>query len=189
MNANGARIRRYHTRNRTGCSTCRRRHVRCDEKRPSWYVCDPGSAIICRVAQQLSNVVDILSWYNSSNCLVGKRACEYPTIEPTLRDRRSDKTSLPGQQQPWALHEPQGSLVFSVSQLTRTTSGDPFDSLAVQMPLKSQELFYYCEFHSYPLYLNFGHDRRARTIPNAFSPIVVTRGNDNSMLSRRQATW
>ncbi|KAB5518855.1 hypothetical protein GE09DRAFT_1208189 [Coniochaeta sp. 2T2.1] len=112
--AEALRVRRYHTRNRTGCSTCRRRHVRCDEKRPS-----------------------------CSNCLVGQRACEYPPMEPTLRERRSHNRTLPGQQQPWAVHEAHGSLSFSVSQLTRHAAGDPFDALAVQMPLKSQELFHY----------------------------------------------
>ena len=30
------RVRKKHTRSRTGCLTCRERHVRCDEKRPLW---------------------------------------------------------------------------------------------------------------------------------------------------------
>lgn len=33
------RQRRFHSRSRTGCSSCRMRHVRCDEDRPVWYVC------------------------------------------------------------------------------------------------------------------------------------------------------
>lgn len=73
-------------------------------------------------------------------------------MEPPLRERRSNKRSLPGQQQPWAAQEPPGSPSCSVAQLTRHASGDPFDTLAVQMPLKSQELFYYCrDFSDVPL--------------------------------------
>jgi hypothetical protein len=32
------RSRRLHTRSRAGCITCRKRHVKCDEARPIWYV-------------------------------------------------------------------------------------------------------------------------------------------------------
>jgi len=104
-----------------------------------------------RVAQHLMVWLTLCLGPHSSKCLVGKRACEYAVTQPTLRDRRSSKMSLPGQQRPWAAYEPpQGSLAFSVAQPTRSTGGDPFDALAVQMPLRSQELLYYCEFHLCP---------------------------------------
>lgn len=32
------RTRQHHTRSRAGCITCRKRHRRCDENRPIWYV-------------------------------------------------------------------------------------------------------------------------------------------------------
>ena len=31
--------RRSHTKSRKGCKTCKRRHIRCDETFPQWYVC------------------------------------------------------------------------------------------------------------------------------------------------------
>ncbi|KAL3469793.1 hypothetical protein BJX99DRAFT_240624 [Aspergillus californicus] len=64
------------TRSRTGCLTCRQRHVRCDEQRPS-----------CQT------------------CLASKRSCNYPAAVIPLRDRRMLKGNAlpPGQQAPWAL--------------------------------------------------------------------------------------
>lgn len=32
------RKRRFHRRSKNGCQTCKRRHVRCDEQKPLWYV-------------------------------------------------------------------------------------------------------------------------------------------------------
>jgi hypothetical protein len=31
-----ARVRQFHTRSKTGCSSCRTRRKRCDEQRPEW---------------------------------------------------------------------------------------------------------------------------------------------------------
>jgi hypothetical protein len=34
----GGPPRRSHTKSRKGCETCKRRHIRCDENFPQWYV-------------------------------------------------------------------------------------------------------------------------------------------------------
>lgn len=31
------RVRKFHRRSKNGCTTCKKRHVRCDERRPLWY--------------------------------------------------------------------------------------------------------------------------------------------------------
>ena len=44
------RRRRYHKRSRNGCIDCKRKHIRCDEKKPLWYavlVCIPVRAGVC----------------------------------------------------------------------------------------------------------------------------------------------
>ncbi|KAL4941391.1 hypothetical protein BDV06DRAFT_194550 [Aspergillus oleicola] len=91
-------------RSRAGCLTCRKRHIRCDEQRPT-----------CQ------------------KCLVGSRSCHYPLAVIPLRDRRMMQRNAlpPGQQAPWALVEPQSTII------------DPFDSLPVNMPFKSRELYHY----------------------------------------------
>ncbi|KAL4795204.1 hypothetical protein BDV19DRAFT_363307 [Aspergillus venezuelensis] len=91
-------------RSRSGCLTCRKRHIRCDEKRPE-----------CQ------------------KCLAGNRSCHYPLAVLPLRDRRMmQKNALPpGQQAPWALVQPQNTII------------DPFDTLPVDMPFKSWELYHY----------------------------------------------
>lgn len=35
------RIRKFHRRSKNGCSTCKLRHVRCDERKPLWYASLP----------------------------------------------------------------------------------------------------------------------------------------------------
>ncbi|KAL4875249.1 hypothetical protein BJY04DRAFT_202494 [Aspergillus karnatakaensis] len=64
------------TRSRTGCQTCRRRHIQCDEQRPT-----------CQ------------------RCLTGNQTCQYAPIVIPLRERRmlQKQALLPGQQVPWAL--------------------------------------------------------------------------------------
>ncbi|KAH8890060.1 hypothetical protein GQ53DRAFT_688840 [Thozetella sp. PMI_491] len=60
------------SRSRTGCLTCRRRHIRCDEMRPS-----------------------------CAACLNSKRRCEYVAIAPLKERRQGPNSLLPGQQVPW----------------------------------------------------------------------------------------
>ncbi|KAL4919241.1 hypothetical protein BDW62DRAFT_179712 [Aspergillus aurantiobrunneus] len=101
------------TRSRTGCLTCRKRHVRCHEQRPS-----------CQT------------------CLAGKRQCTYLPAMVPLRDRRMlQRNELPpGQQAPWALMNTPGT---TGPKLPASTAMDPFYTLPINMPFKSQELYHY----------------------------------------------
>ncbi|KAF4337345.1 hypothetical protein FBEOM_8780 [Fusarium beomiforme] len=116
------RQRRAHTRSRTGCSECRSRRVRCGEQRPT---CE--------------------------NCVNSKRTCEYPPVKIPLRERRVLERA--GATQPWE-HTPweapcssKGPEVHStqtlVRQLILSGSATPLDCVAIDMPLKSHELFNY----------------------------------------------
>ncbi|KAL3456229.1 hypothetical protein BJX64DRAFT_48157 [Aspergillus heterothallicus] len=104
---------RGHTRSRAGCLTCRQRHIRCDEQRPSCLACRSGN-----------------------------RSCNYPPAVIPLRDRRIlQKSGLPpGQQAPWALIDTQSLMRRRVP---RSTAIDPFDALPLKMPYKSRELYHY----------------------------------------------
>ncbi|KAL2820271.1 hypothetical protein BJX63DRAFT_380349 [Aspergillus granulosus] len=106
--------RRMHARSRAGCLTCRQRHVRCDELRPS--------------CQQ---------------CLASNRPCNYPLMVIPLRDRRMlQRNALPpGQQAPWALMNSTPGLTGR--KVVGSTAMDPFDTLPVKMPFKSRELYHY----------------------------------------------
>ncbi|KAJ0423489.1 hypothetical protein BJY00DRAFT_278646 [Aspergillus carlsbadensis] len=101
------------TRSRAGCLTCRQRHIRCDEQRPT-----------CQ------------------KCLDSNKLCNYPHAVIPLRDRRLlQRNALPpGQQVPWALAETPG---LTVKRLPASTSIDPFDSLPIKMPFRSRELYHY----------------------------------------------
>ncbi|KAL2796268.1 hypothetical protein BJX66DRAFT_324199 [Aspergillus keveii] len=101
------------TRSRAGCLTCRQRHIRCDEQRPT-----------CQ------------------KCLDGNKSCNYAHAVIPLRDRRVlQKNALPpGQQAPWALVETPG---LTVRRLPASAALDPFDSLPIKMPYKSRELYHY----------------------------------------------
>ncbi|KAF5644930.1 hypothetical protein F52700_2411 [Fusarium sp. NRRL 52700] len=111
------RQRRAHTRSRTGCSECRSRRVRCGEQRPT--------------------------------C---KRTCEYPPVKIPLRERRALEKA--GATQPWE-HVPWEAPSSSkgpevpntqalVRQLILSSSATTLDCVAIDMPLKSHELFNYC---------------------------------------------
>ncbi|KAH6876817.1 hypothetical protein B0T10DRAFT_195387 [Thelonectria olida] len=56
----GQRVRKHHTRNRLGCHTCRKSHIRCD-----------GNLPVC------------------TRCAKAGKACDFHTIDPPLRDRRA----------------------------------------------------------------------------------------------------
>ncbi|PNP58236.1 hypothetical protein FNYG_15154 [Fusarium nygamai] len=120
------RQRRAHTRSRTGCSECRSRRVRCGEQRPT---CE--------------------------NCVNSKRTCQYPPVKIPLRERRALEKA--GATQPWE-HVPWEAPSSSkgpevpntqalVRQLILSGSGTTLDCMAIDMPLKSHELFNYCRFH------------------------------------------
>ncbi|KAH8894512.1 hypothetical protein GQ53DRAFT_83786 [Thozetella sp. PMI_491] len=75
--AEAPRKRKQRGRSRAGCLTCRKRHVRCDERRP---VCN--------------------------TCEVRSRACEYSDATLTLGERRWMERSIAGIQEPWRINEP-----------------------------------------------------------------------------------
>ncbi|KAJ4031804.1 hypothetical protein NW758_012093 [Fusarium oxysporum] len=117
------RQRRAHTRSRTGCSECRSRRVRCGEQRPT---CE--------------------------NCVNSRRTCEYPPVKIPLRERRALEKA--GATQPWE-HVPWEAPSSSkgpevpntqalVRQLILSSSATTLDCVAIDMPLKSHELFNYC---------------------------------------------
>ncbi|KAH7217827.1 hypothetical protein DER44DRAFT_835135 [Fusarium oxysporum] len=116
------RQRRAHTRSRTGCSECRSRRVRCGEQRPT---CE--------------------------NCVNSRRTCEYPPVKIPLRERRALEKA--GATQPWE-HVPWEAPSSSkgpevpntqalVRQLILSSSATTLDCVAIDMPLKSHELFNY----------------------------------------------
>ncbi|KAI1012665.1 hypothetical protein LB504_008462 [Fusarium proliferatum] len=128
MGKGKVRQRRAHTRSRTGCSECRSRRVRCGEQRPT---CE--------------------------NCVNSKRTCEYPPVKIPLRERRALEKA--GATQPWE-HVPWEAPSSSkgpevpntqalVRQLILSSSATTLDCVAIDMPLKSHELFNYCSLFVY----------------------------------------
>ena len=66
--------RKSHTKSRKGCRTCKRRHIRCDETFPQWYVwpllCESESKANCK---------------DSKNCTKHNCRCDYMD-HPPLED-------------------------------------------------------------------------------------------------------
>ncbi|XEU99268.1 hypothetical protein FSHL1_004555 [Fusarium sambucinum] len=125
---NKPRLRRAHTRSRTGCSECRNRRVRCDEQKPQ-----------CQ------------------NCIKSQRTCEYPPVKIPLRERRALEKAgnvQPWQATtPWE-HTPRETSRYAkrpevsnsqslVAQLALSTSVVNMGCSSINMPLRSQELFHY----------------------------------------------
>lgn len=69
------RIRKFHRRSKNGCSTCKQRHVRCDERKPLWYA--PLSHLPCPCP--LNNA----------------RAPQLPLVKRPARGGPAHKTLLP----------------------------------------------------------------------------------------------
>ncbi|KAK1463817.1 hypothetical protein CCUS01_08231 [Colletotrichum cuscutae] len=128
------KARRTNTRSRTGCVSCRQKHIRCDERRPSCF-----------------------------NCTLKEQLCSYVPKIP-LRERRAGP--CPGQQAPWAVEDTRpithhshshkiavSSEVPSIQVLTIPSpfyvnpweAFDPFDTLPINMPLRSKELLHYSQ--------------------------------------------
>ncbi|KAF5704843.1 hypothetical protein FMUND_12342 [Fusarium mundagurra] len=88
----------------------------------------------------------------SENCVNSKRTCEYPPVKIPLRERRALEKA--GATQPWE-HVPWEAPSSSkgpelpntqalVRQLILSSSATTLDCVAIDMPLKSHELFNYC---------------------------------------------
>lgn len=99
----------------------------------------------------------------SENCVNSKRTCEYPPVKIPLRERRALEKA--GATQPWE-HVPWEAPSSSkgpevpntqalVRQLILSSSATTLDCLAIDMPLKSHELFNYCR--SYHLQTTLNH--------------------------------
>lgn len=109
------RRRRFHHRSRNGCLTCRARHVRCDQVRPTWYSC-------------LFLVIFSPLTPNSIKCSNSRNICSYPELQPSVEE------------QTWGSLKTPGVLIWHIS----STHIDPFETFPIQMPYKSQELLQYC---------------------------------------------
>lgn len=140
-------------RSRAGCLTCKQRHVRCDEQRPSWYAFFPFAVRLALTVLHLLDLSRVSSKLSAANsyctsmrCLRINKSCEYISFRLPLQDRRQQyRPLLPGQQAPWVL---KGNNQASWRQLTFGTDFDAFDSLPVRMQFNSKELFHYCELNS-----------------------------------------
>ncbi|KAG8670442.1 hypothetical protein FPOAC1_009856 [Fusarium poae] len=112
--------RRLYTRNRTGCSECRSRRVKCDEQRP-----------------------------NCQNCIKKQLSCHYlppriPLREQRVLDRAGEKQ--PWNSAPWNISQTEKELPKTTSlthQLIVSGSANTFNCVAIDMPFRSKELFSY----------------------------------------------
>lgn len=86
----GGPHRRSHTKSRKGCKTCKRRHIRCDETFPQWYVHTLSAvAIFAWLAGQF-----LLTMSHSRNCTKHNCRCDYMD-GPRPRDKRARSPSGP----------------------------------------------------------------------------------------------
>ncbi|KAL6917168.1 hypothetical protein FSST1_008663 [Fusarium sambucinum] len=113
------RVRQFHTRSKTGCSSCRTRRKRCDEQRPE-----------------------------CNNCINLGRVCSYEGIRIPLRERRAQQKEVhPWEQTPWQIEQPSQQLSVKrtpiPTQLRFMNHDREYNKLACEMPLKSHELFQY----------------------------------------------
>lgn len=145
-----ARVRQFHTRSRTGCSNCRNRRKRCDELRPQWYSNDSVQPLTIGGRKLITNGTCMYS----SSCVKGDRVCVYAPVKIPLRERRAQQKDVqPWDQTPWEVASASREMASAnrvtiplrLSFLNRDTG---FNKLGVAMPLRSHELFQYCECFS-----------------------------------------
>lgn len=106
--------RRTHERSKKGCLTCKERHVRCDERRPYWYVLGPTICThivspirrdpdpsACRGSQDASGRCFILI-LPSRNCVRLGRECRFSAgSSSTWIEERPEKVITPITQNEW----------------------------------------------------------------------------------------
>ena len=81
----------------------------------------------------------MLDYLCSSNCAYKRLACQFPPPDDIFRyEEPGSKADLPGMQAVWSIGSRQ------VIWQPGDSGVDPFDSLPIKMPLRSQELFSYC---------------------------------------------
>lgn len=81
--------RRSHTKSRKGCKTCKKRHIRCDETFPQWYVANAS----------LSVRASLLTPSCSQNCTKHQVKCDYQeaaSAEAARRDSAGGDVPVPG---------------------------------------------------------------------------------------------
>ena len=78
----GGPPRKSHTKSRKGCKTCKRRHIRCDENFPQWYVHVSFSPVT------LLYLVFGLIIVNSRNCTKHNCRCDYMAATTPLDEPR-----------------------------------------------------------------------------------------------------
>lgn len=110
--------RRSHTKSRKGCKTCKRRHIRCDENFPQWYV---GSLNILR---------DLSDNGNSRNCTKHQVRCDY------METLGSDTESQHSPEQSELVLTPRSEQRVDIWQQTGTF---PYPNLQVFPPPQAQE--------------------------------------------------
>ncbi|OHE96046.1 hypothetical protein CORC01_08583 [Colletotrichum orchidophilum] len=93
------RIRKFHRRSKNGCSTCKQRHVRCDERKPLWYASVSFSLSLCPPQLPLVTL-EVLS---VTNCLQTGKDCIYHEVEPDQESRsesrlRSEPAVVPAEE-------------------------------------------------------------------------------------------
>ncbi|CAG7563448.1 unnamed protein product [Fusarium equiseti] len=121
LNNKPSRVRRYHTRSRTGCSSCRSRRKRCDEQRPK-----------------------------CGSCVSSGRVCSYEPVQLPLRERRAQQKEVqPWDQKPsWQVGKPSQQITSLKrtpihAPFSHMNHEGAYNRLACEMPLRSHELFHY----------------------------------------------
>jgi hypothetical protein len=108
----GGPSRRSHTKSRKGCKTCKKRHIRCDETFPQWYV-----------DWSLLTLQDVDADVYSRNCTKHQVRCDYMD-NPTAVIPESPKSP----QQPNLLWTPE---IDATIDLWRQTGDFPFPDMRV----------------------------------------------------------
>lgn len=86
--ARTAARRRPHTKSRNGCANCKRRHVRCDETFPHWFVFVSLCSQYFGIRHALTNACF------SRNCIGQKIHCNYKNKPSAIWDAQSNPESV-----------------------------------------------------------------------------------------------
>lgn len=145
-----SRVRKFHRRSKNGCTTCKQRHVRCDERKPLWYasLCHPFLSLDWAFPSPFISSGEhffrtgstyipcpVQSWPNtcrSTNCLQTGKDCIYPESEPD-HDSRAASESVASE---------------ASAPLVNVVSHQPFAGFSgdYQMSPMSQWLWHQCKW-------------------------------------------
>ena len=127
------RIRRAHRKTRRGCQTCKRRRVRCDERQPLWY----QTCLHCLVHALLIGCVIC-----STNCLTRGDPCVYD--QPPELALQAESSARPSVQPDVTSEASSANALLVPTDVGKPI--DPFETLEIDMPYRSLELFYHCKY-------------------------------------------